>query len=60
LYKDVYGPEDNREMDTNQSGDVYPNNTVGPDALKDCSKTICSEEVQGGRLSEQLDRKIET
>jgi len=40
-------------MDTNQSGDVYQKDTVGPESLEDWKDTICSEEVQGDWLTEQ-------
>jgi hypothetical protein len=42
-------------MDSNQSGDVYQKDTVGPERLEDWRDTICSEEVQADWLSEQGD-----
>ena len=44
-------------MDTNQSGDVYQNDTVGLDRVEDQRDSICSEEVQPNWLSEQGDRR---
>jgi len=44
-------------MDTNQSGDVYQKDTVGPERLEDSKDTVCSEEVQADWLSEQGDWK---
>jgi len=54
-YYEDNGPEDNSPMDTNQPGDIYRKDTVGPKRLKDCKDTICSEEVQADWLSEQGD-----
>ena len=42
-------------MDTNQSGDVYQQDTVCPERLEDWTGTIRSEEVQADWLSEQGD-----
>jgi hypothetical protein len=42
-------------MDTNQSGNVYEKDTVGPERLEDRMETICLEEVQADRFSEQRD-----
>jgi len=34
-YNEVDSPEDNNLMDTNQSGDLYQKDTVGPEKLED-------------------------
>ena len=47
------GPEDNSPIDTNNSGDVYQKDTVGPERLEDWKDTICSKEVQADWLSHQ-------
>jgi len=57
-YKEVDDPEHNRPMDTNQSGDVYQKDTVGPEKLEDRMDTICSEEVQVNWLSEHGDWRM--
>jgi len=54
-YNEQDGPEDNSPMDTNQSGDVYQEDTVGLERLEDWKDTICSEEVQADWLSGQGD-----
>jgi hypothetical protein len=51
-YNEEDGSEDNSLIDTNQSGDVYQKDTVGPERLEDQKDTICSEEVQADWLSE--------
>jgi hypothetical protein len=43
-------------MVTNQSGDVYQKDPVGPERLEDWKYTICSEEVQVDWLTEPGDR----
>jgi len=47
------GPEGYCPIDTNQSGDVYQKDTVGPERLEDWKDTICSEEVKADWSSEQ-------
>jgi hypothetical protein len=37
--------EDSSSRDTNQPGDVYHKDTVGPERLEDAQDTICLEEV---------------
>jgi hypothetical protein len=33
-YNDKDGPEDNNSMDTNQSGEIYPKDTVSLESLE--------------------------
>jgi len=57
-YEEPGGPEDNSPMDTNQSGDLYQKDTVGPEWLEDWKDTICSEEVQADPLSKNRDSRM--
>jgi hypothetical protein len=54
-YNEEDGPEDNISINTNQSGNVYRKNTVGPERLEDLKNTICSDKVQTDWLSWQGD-----
>jgi hypothetical protein len=51
-YKEVDGLEDNSPMETNQTGDVYQMESVGPESLDDWKDTIYLEAGQADWLSE--------
>jgi hypothetical protein len=38
-------------MDANQSGDIYPKDTVCPEEREDLNDTICSQEVEADWFS---------
>jgi hypothetical protein len=57
-YEAVDGPEVSSSIDSNLAGDENWNNSVGLERLQDQWDTICSENVQATRVSEEGDWKI--